>query len=108
MLNAALLFFAPASPFSLTSTLIDMPVHPGSPPASAPHSLRAPVNSCAAPDSKSVLAAVLVIIPVRNEAATIGDVVRGCRELGAAVWVVDNGSTDSTGHCAASAGARVL
>jgi glycosyltransferase involved in cell wall biosynthesis len=49
-----------------------------------------------------------VFIPARNEAATIGPVVRGCRRAGFSVTVIDDGSTDSTARRAAQAGAEVL
>lgn len=53
-----------------------------------------------------------VVIPARNEARTVGDVVRGVRSLGvgvvADVVVVDDGSTDGTASVAAAAGARVV
>jgi glycosyltransferase involved in cell wall biosynthesis len=50
----------------------------------------------------------LVLIPARNEAATIGDVVRGCRAAGFAVTVIDDGSSDATALLARRAGADVL
>ena len=50
-----------------------------------------------------------VVIPARNEAAAIGDVVRGIRGLGAArVIVVDDASTDKTVTAAQCAGAEVI
>ena len=50
-----------------------------------------------------------VVIPARNEAAAIGDVVRGIRALGAArVIVVDDASTDKTVMAARCAGAEVI
>jgi glycosyltransferase involved in cell wall biosynthesis len=53
---------------------------------------------------------VAVVIPARNEAPTVGDVVRVAREAALIdeVIVVDNGSDDGTGDVAAAAGARVL
>ncbi len=50
------------------------------------------------------------IIPANNEAATIGQVVTGIRQLypDAELIVVDDGSTDETGPIAESAGAQVL
>jgi len=50
----------------------------------------------------------LVFIPARNEAATIGAVVRGCREAGFAVRVIDDASTDATASLARQTGAEVL
>jgi glycosyltransferase involved in cell wall biosynthesis len=50
----------------------------------------------------------LVIIPARNEAATIGRVVRGCRVAGFSVMVIDDASADSTARFAAEAGAEVI
>ena len=56
-----------------------------------------------------VLADTAVIIPARNEAAAIGDVVRSVRALGAArVIVVDDASTDTTAAEARTAGAEVI
>jgi len=56
---------------------------------------------------------VSVIIPARNEARTIGDLVRSVRAQGALgvgveVIVVDDNSTDATGEVARHAGACVL
>jgi glycosyltransferase involved in cell wall biosynthesis len=53
---------------------------------------------------------IAVLIPCLNEAPTIGAVVNEFQaELpGAAIWVVDNGSTDGTADVAAAAGARVI
>ncbi len=51
----------------------------------------------------------LVFIPARNEAATIGAVVRGCRAAGFPfVTVIDDASGDSTAFLARHAGAEVL
>ena len=51
-----------------------------------------------------------IIIPAKNESATIGDVVARARELHehAEVIVVDDGSSDDTGAVAGQAGALVL
>jgi flavin-dependent dehydrogenase len=49
----------------------------------------------------------LILIPVFNEASTIGDVVRGAKRHGD-VLVVDDGSTDGVGAAAAAAGADVI
>ncbi len=51
---------------------------------------------------------VTVLIPAKNEAATIAEVVRGARLHSDDVLVVDGSSTDGTGTRAAEAGARVL
>jgi glycosyltransferase involved in cell wall biosynthesis len=52
---------------------------------------------------------VAVLLPCRNEEATIGDVVRQFREElpDAQIWVYDNGSDDRTGEVAEAAGALV-
>ena len=52
---------------------------------------------------------VAVLLPCRNEEATIGEVVRQFRaELpDAQIWVYDNGSDDRTGEIAEAAGALV-
>ena len=52
--------------------------------------------------------AAIVLIPARNEAATIGQVVRGCVAAGFSVTVIDDASTDATALLAAQAGAEVL
>lgn len=52
-----------------------------------------------------------IIIPAFNEAAGIGSVLARLEEWktrGAEIIVVDDGSTDQTGHIAAEAGARVI
>ncbi len=49
----------------------------------------------------------LIVIPVFNEAATIGDIVERAR-LHGPVLVVDDGSTDRSAAVAAAAGAEVL
>ncbi len=53
---------------------------------------------------------VPVLIPVYNHARTVGEVIAGCRALGAHfILVVDDGSTDGSGEAARQAGAdRVL
>jgi glycosyltransferase involved in cell wall biosynthesis len=51
-----------------------------------------------------------VVVPARDEAVTVADVVttcRGCRFTGDVI-VVDDGSVDGTGAAAAAAGARVV
>ena len=57
------------------------------------------------PQDKST---ALVLIPARNEAATIGQVVRGCRCAGFSVTVIDDASSDATALLASQAGAEVL
>lgn len=50
-----------------------------------------------------------VIIPAKNEAESLGKVLRPLRELrDAEIIVVDDGSTDGTAHVAAKLGARVI
>jgi len=57
----------------------------------------------------SGLARTSVIVPCRDESATVGAVVAELRAAGAAgVIVVDNGSRDETATLAARAGARVV
>jgi len=51
---------------------------------------------------------VTVIIPARNEAATVAAVVAECRRYAARVIVVEGGSTDGTAEIAARAGAEVV
>jgi len=49
-----------------------------------------------------------VVIPLFNEAAVIGDVVRGVREHFGNVVCVDDGSRDGSGQIAREAGAKVV
>ena len=73
--------------------------------------LQATVNSTLLPDAPRPEAHTrpLIVIPSRNEATTIGAVVRGVRAEGYAdVLVVDDGSTDDTGRIAREFGAFVL
>lgn len=53
---------------------------------------------------------VAILIPCLNEEATVAAVIGEFQEQlpQAAIWVIDNGSTDDTSHAAAAAGARVL
>ena len=52
----------------------------------------------------------MAVIPAKDAAATVGDVVRGLRAVipDLEILVVDDGSADATGASAAAAGARVL
>ena len=49
-----------------------------------------------------------ILIPSYNEARTIGIIVRSLKERGFEVYVVDDGSIDSTGSIAESSGAKVI
>jgi len=60
------------------------------------------------PARRDPKSAALVLIPARNEAATIARVVRGCRRAGFSVTVIDDASTDATARLAARAGAAVI
>lgn len=51
---------------------------------------------------------LVVVIPAKDEAATIGGVVRDLVTRGYAVLLVDDGSSDGTGDLAGAEGARVL
>src|SRR4051812_27725625 len=55
---------------------------------------------------------VSIVIPARDEATTVGDIVRAVLDLSRPrvheVLVVDDGSADGTGERAARAGARVV
>jgi glycosyltransferase involved in cell wall biosynthesis len=53
---------------------------------------------------------VLIAIPARNEAATVGQVVRNVRAAmpGSDVLVIDDGSTDGTNELAEASGATVI
>ena len=50
---------------------------------------------------------VLIVVPVFNEAETVGHVVEAAREYGP-VLVVDDGSRDGSGEVARRAGAEVI
>jgi glycosyltransferase involved in cell wall biosynthesis len=50
----------------------------------------------------------LILIPARNEAATIAQVVRGCHQAGFVVTVIDDASSDDTALLASQAGAEVF
>jgi len=62
----------------------------------------------ASPENTAVRSTALILIPARNEAATIGQVVRGCRRAGFPVTVIDDASSDATALLARQAGAEVL
>lgn len=51
---------------------------------------------------------IIAVVPAYNEAAVIGDVVRGLRAVVGQVVVVDDGSRDGSGELARAAGATVL
>ena len=73
--------------------------------------LRATIESTLAPDAPrpEAHARPLVVIPAKNEAATIALVVQNVLAQGFAdVLVVDDASTDATGRVAREAGAKVL
>lgn len=53
-------------------------------------------------------ASVLAIVPAFNESRSVADCVRGLRELGLPVLIVDDGSSDGTAEVARAAGASVL
>ena len=81
---------------------------------SGPFDFRAPVEcgktspEPAAARGNDAKSTALVLIPARNEAATIGQVVRGCRRAGFFVTVLDDASSDATPLLAAQAGAEVI
>lgn len=51
---------------------------------------------------------ITAIVPARNEAATVGEVVEECRRYAAEVIVVESGSADSTAKIAEEAGAKIV
>ncbi|MGA2790610.1 MAG: glycosyltransferase family 2 protein [Candidatus Bathyarchaeia archaeon] len=51
---------------------------------------------------------ISAVIPANNEARTVGDVVRCCKQYCTEVIVIDDGSTDSTSAVSMAAGARVI
>jgi len=59
-------------------------------------------------DETDAKATALILVPARNEAATIARVVRGCTRAGFRVCVIDDASGDGTALQAAQAGAEVL
>ena len=67
-----------------------------------------PERSVPATGWSVVPAGVLVVIPARDEAETIGGVVARVREQGFPALVVDDNSNDQTADRAVAAGARVL
>ena len=68
--------------------------------------------ACAAPDGVPAIDPrkdVLIVIPARNEAQTIGDLLRNLRSVGwHDILVINDQSTDDTAAIATAAGARVL
>ena len=69
-----------------------------------------PVRVAPPPEDAGAPLTVAVLIPCLNEARTVGKVVKDFRrELpDAAIWVIDNGSSDATALLAAQAGAGVI
>lgn len=63
-----------------------------------------PVHSMTLPE----IPRITVLIPTKNEAATIGSIVKGVRDHCDEVLVVDARSTDGTAREAEAAGARVI
>ncbi len=59
-------------------------------------------------DAFGAKAPARVFIPARNEAASIGAVVAGCRKAGFSVTVIDDASSDTSALLARQAGAEVL
>ncbi len=51
---------------------------------------------------------VTVVIPAKDEAATIGEVIEGCRPHADEILVVEGRSSDGTATVAEAAGARVI
>src|SRR5215468_6777469 len=78
---------------------------PGGGEADSPH----PARFARDPPPPGEGGGVALVIPVLNEAETIGDVVRAVpREIVREIIVVDGGSTDETVAQARAAGARVI
>jgi glycosyltransferase involved in cell wall biosynthesis len=73
--------------------------------ASIPSGQSSPLERAAGLSGK---ATAHVFIPARNEAASIGLVVAGCRSAGFSVTVIDDASSDATALVARQAGAEVL
>jgi glycosyltransferase involved in cell wall biosynthesis len=51
---------------------------------------------------------ISAVIPAHNEADSIGDIIRSCKDYCAEIIVVDDGSTDETSRVAQDAGAIVI
>ena len=88
------------------------PSHPNSTPQPAEPVAATSLNSQtaqnAAPEGERP-PRMAVVIPARNEAATVADVVRECSTiLRCPVYVVNDASEDETSNLARAAGARVL
>jgi glycosyltransferase involved in cell wall biosynthesis len=87
---------------SALSSIVSVPSGPS-------NSLELPVGlsdgSTDCPGAKSI---AHVFIPARNEAASIGTVVAGCRRAGFSVTVIDDASSDASALLARQAGAEVL
>ncbi len=57
---------------------------------------------------KEIVRMITVAIPALNEAVTLGDVIRGCRNHSDDILVIDGHSEDDTAGVAGSLGARVI
>lgn len=51
---------------------------------------------------------ITIVIPTKNEAATVGEIIEACREHSSDLLLVDGHSTDGTADIARSMGARVI
>ena len=87
---------------SAPSSIVSTPSGPSDSPE-FPEGFSGPSTDC--PGAKSI---ARVFIPARNEAASIGAVVAGCRHAGFSVTVIDDASDDTTALLARQAGAEVL
>jgi glycosyltransferase involved in cell wall biosynthesis len=57
---------------------------------------------------KEIVRMITVVIPALNEAATLGDVILGCRNHSDDILVIDGHSKDDTAGIASSLGARLI
>src|ERR1700722_16388458 len=103
--------FAPSSAESIRSGLSSSCAPAEGTPAEgtpAEGSIASPKNTAVRSTCAALESTARILIPARNEAATIGHVVRGCRHAGFSVTVIDDASSDGTALLAAQAGAEVL